>query len=433
MKSLIAAVLLIVIVASVLAIDLPSLPSLPSRRFFIGGSFDYLLQRDGSQFNANNFAYYEDDVFGTYGNGTNGPVLAISVDLCRNIYIGGDFDTVDGIKTGPIAKYSFKSGKWQALGTPVFTTNQQSSVYSISTDCVNIPDIQKQDCNCDVYIAGNFRMTIGSEYAQNVAKFKADGSSWDALQSGNEFISSARTIYKRSETSVTDADDLLWVGGDFGFKKYQLKDKKWTTIEMSGGRVTSMHYTVVPLFWKTDSIVVAGQFSFTCEGGTCTNIATYDRGSGKFAPLGTTQVPSGIINSFDMTKGDVYAGGTFVDGPFSYIAYLKDGSSGYTAISGSAPVVAGPVKYLKACGYNDVGCARGSFAVAGTNALTGNYLAFYNADGAQWLPFGNTTAVPGNGYVNVVEFAVTNSARAIRYSVFAIVFAMIVSLITMNM
>lgn len=95
-------------------------------------------------------------------NGANGPVHAMVADGSGNIYIGGNFTTVQGVPASRIAKWN--GSEWSALGVGV-----GGPVNSIAIS------------GSDVYVGGNFG-TAGGSPARNVAKW--NGTAWSALGAG---------------------------------------------------------------------------------------------------------------------------------------------------------------------------------------------------------------------------------------------------------
>ncbi len=82
---------------------------------YVGGDFDSM----GSDTDCVNIARYTGTAWQNLGTGTLGGatnyVKCLTFDGAGNLYIGGDFTSVDGVSANYVAKYNGTS--WSALGT----------------------------------------------------------------------------------------------------------------------------------------------------------------------------------------------------------------------------------------------------------------------------------------------------------------------------
>jgi hypothetical protein len=101
------------------------------------------------------------------GGGANKSVTAIAING-NDLYIGGDFDTVDGSRMNHIAHWNIAEGRWNPLGDGL----SQGFMPQVAALTVY---------GRNVYAAGYF-YTAGSDSVYNIARW--DGSRWTALGSG---------------------------------------------------------------------------------------------------------------------------------------------------------------------------------------------------------------------------------------------------------
>jgi len=114
-----------------------------------------------------------------YGKWVDGKIYAIAVDASTsNVYIGGDFDHINGYfsttewvgtaTANKIARLPFGGTDWEALGSPNGVTG--GNVLSIATQ------------EPDIYVGGNFT-SAGGAPANQIAKY-IDGDGWYAIEGG---------------------------------------------------------------------------------------------------------------------------------------------------------------------------------------------------------------------------------------------------------
>lgn len=150
------------------------------RYYWVGGLFTNVTSVNSTTntkttISAGNIAQWDGESWsGTLGmgTGTDGEVRRIKVDQCNNVYVAGRFGKVNGVATGPIARWRPKTKVWEAVGTSgQVSWGSGSYINAIAIDCANLPD-SSLECPCDVYLGGSFSAVIDAskKVAQNVIK-----------------------------------------------------------------------------------------------------------------------------------------------------------------------------------------------------------------------------------------------------------------------
>jgi hypothetical protein len=123
-------------------------------------------------------------------NGLDGVVRAIATKG-NDVYLGGDFTTVDGIRTNRVVRWDGR--RWLDLDSGV-----NGSVWAIAVN------------GDDVYVAGDFTMA-GGKSANGIAKW--DGRDWSALGSG---VSGRKDSFgSPSVYALVVRGSEVYVGGQF--------------------------------------------------------------------------------------------------------------------------------------------------------------------------------------------------------------------------
>lgn len=118
------------------------------------------------------------------------------VYLGDDLYVGGDFESVDGAYAAHVAKYD--GANW----TPVLTPNPQGIIGDVFT--INA-------LGTDVYVGGRFRW-VGSQRANGLARWDALKQTWTPL--GNTTCQEVDCIVSIS-TIQFDENQVMYVGGNF--------------------------------------------------------------------------------------------------------------------------------------------------------------------------------------------------------------------------
>lgn len=380
----------------------------PGRRWYVGGDFSSVIKGDASSMTANNFAYFDGSEWYTMGEGTNGPVHTIHVDICYNVYLGGSFTKAFGIDSGPIIKYDYFKQEWKAVTQMSNYQNfvqNDTTIKAITTNCAKISGF----CMCDVYVGGKFQMSDGTETAVNVAHMEATSEGFTlkglggAANHGFSVNGTVNALYKKN-WGATAAINYLWVGGDMGngqyFGRFHLNElnSKYYDFSTSDGTVNG----VVKAFnYKprtigfTDELYVVGDFNFNgkANAAKCQYVCWFNHAEKVWITLGDESghtLPNGPVNTLGMNGNTVFVGGNFTNG------LLKTSGSGYTLNdpNQSSNIGSTQVTSISVCGDYDLSCKGSSVAVAGTN----NFLKFFNTKKEQWEPFNGGT----NGQVHTV-------------------------------
>jgi len=426
-----------------------SFPKLVGRRWAVGGLFNTAYQTDSTTLEVGNFAAWNGTTWMSYDGGVNDEVKVVAVDTCRNLYIGGDFDKTRAatpVETGPLAVWYRDSTAWEKIGTYNSFTG---SVYSISVDCFNIPDIKTKACNCDVYIAGNFAMNItGTTVAINVAKYDANTDTWSNLggDSEHKISDSANVIYKRDvPTSITaEATRIVHVAGKGFYKQYNTKDKKWTDKTPSGfglGKFEAMEYQ--PQYFSTDKIFFSGDFDFPISSAVdaprCVNVCEYNRKTDAWIRIVTsdTAYPDGSVRDLKLVGSTLYLVGEFNNTGTPYIAKISaDGSTALQAATTSdSTAITEELRSIDVCSKTDVSCKAGSITVGSKNGL----LKFYNSDDQTWINFGDSSVslkdvglTTSNGRLNsVLTWNYLGAASSSTVFSISSAFVMLIALVVM--
>ena len=156
---------------------------------YIGGDFQSVDGVSGTAY----IAMWDGTTWHALDGGMSNSVHALAFDGSGNLYAAGAFSKAGGVTTGKIAKWDGSS--WSALGDATTTTGE---VYTLIFDG-----------NGNLFAGGNYFFSSSSiPITSGVAKW--DGSNWSTLGSGMSLASQEYV-----ESMAIDADDNLYVGGDF--------------------------------------------------------------------------------------------------------------------------------------------------------------------------------------------------------------------------
>jgi trimeric autotransporter adhesin len=154
-----------------------------NNELYVGGFFQYA---GNGTISANNLAKWNGSSWSAVGAGTDGAVKCFTV-IGTDLYIGGDFTSVNGVPANRIAK--FDGSTWSALGAGFDTTVLGLNSYRNK-----------------LYATGNF-IKSGTDTVQHIARW--DGS-WQRVWSGLGFPGINNPGY-----CLTPNDSSLYVGGFF--------------------------------------------------------------------------------------------------------------------------------------------------------------------------------------------------------------------------
>lgn len=389
------------------------------RRWYFGGEFNEVVTESQKTIIANNFAFLDSSgEFYTLGNGTNGPVHAIHVDLCMNVYIGGNFTTVDGIETGPIAKYDYFYQRWVALASlSSFDTSNGAIVRSITSNCFHFGF-----CTCDVFFGGKFILTDGKgEIAKSLAMYDSESNNIVSLsQSSWNSNPEIYALYKKN-FGVTVATTYLWVGGenlgtDIYFGRLTLGDRSWKEFSEVNGIVRSFEY-ISGTIGIIDKLFISGDFDFTSQSGVkCKYICEFAHNTFKWS-LVSNDI-DGPIYSIKRDENTLYISGNFTN----RVAKIVDKFPMNIDLSQSDYIPQNKLIHsIDVCSRLDLACKGGSISAASNDGL----ITFFNARKNRFDGFGKEV----KGTVNVItsSFQFRNSSSKLTTNFFVITIIIILS------
>ena len=278
-------------------------------------------------------------------NGADDQINAVVSDGLGNIYIGGEFSSIQGIPAKGIAKWNGTA--WSALGSGI---NGRINAIAVSGN--------------DVYVGGSFNVAVSDGMARNVAKW--DGTAWTrmgnglgggthvvrsvAVYGGNVYIGgsfntadgspasgivkwdgsaySALPIAAGEIRSLVVSGGALYAGGfvavtagpSVGIVKWD--GSSWTELGTAANtNVTSITFSGSDMY-VGGSIILTGQQN--------SHVAKFD---------GTTWTrlgffSNGIVNAVAVYNGDLYAGGYLPDPPNTFNHLAKWNGTTWTGVGG---------------------------------------------------------------------------------------------------
>jgi hypothetical protein len=372
------------------------------RRWAFGGNFDTAYNPNGPNVkNLGNFAAWNGTDFLSYNGGVDGPVKVITVDTCRNVYIGGSFrnttpETGETIFTGPLAMWLDGGSSWQEVGPFQSFTG---TVNAITVDCFNIATILGGSCRCNVWFAGLFKLVLNNgQVAINVAKYDVKSNSFDTLggnatqPTGSGILSNvpAYAIYKKDIPTFLDIEThIIHVAGDNFYYQYDESTNQWSNKTPAGtGPIEFRSIAYESEVFSTDRMFFGGSFSFQASGGLCNNLCGYDHKTNSWYVVTTSANSSAnnAVSSLYISGNTLYVAGNFTNNGFEYLATVSTGtSSTFSSINQQSNVIQVPLSSVQACGLFDFACSKGSVTVAGFDG----FLQFYDASSSSWTNFGN--------------------------------------------
>ncbi|MFN8359065.1 MAG: hypothetical protein U0264_04035 [Candidatus Kapaibacterium sp.] len=278
---------------------------LPSGKIIKGGS---LLQFDGLTWSTMIDSIIPGGLSTFWANG-------------EDIYIAGEFSSVQGYNANRIAKWDHTTKRWSGLGSGI-----SGDDYGVKINTIHITDNQ-------VYAAGQFA-TAGSQNVNNIARFDQSTFTWYPL---GDAKTNAPCIIGLGPAYVFNDNNKLLVIGNYEYAG----DKRinsvgyWTgnAWENAGtgiiGGAGYVYNGAVRFFTSPTGLTnyarigtttyLAGTFE-TVGASSCDNIITYDNGSTECVGGGVTQSHQGSsatiihpasITSIQSIRKDLYVTGNF--------------------------------------------------------------------------------------------------------------------------
>lgn len=306
----------------------------------------------------------------------NGPVYAFAYDYygTENIFAGGDFDSIDGVRAERIAFINY--GSVTEIGGGI----SDGVVYALAADDDNL------------FVGGKFTMAGDSVAVNNIAHW--DGTSWYALGSGTDSTVLALMI----------SDGLLYVGGNFRHAGdseanyiaiWDIGLKRWRPITVSG--VNGMNGGVAAFAAIQDVIFAGG--GFTSAGSVTANkVAAFV--AEQWAALSTGL--SGANSYSTALSSDGYslaAGGNFSQAGGTNAANIALYDLNSKLWIGVGAGFDGPVLGISreySAGSLNTMIACGDFLHSGSKQV--NNIAYFNDE--SWEPWGSGLNGPGYALAN---------------------------------
>lgn len=246
---------------------------------YIGGQF--ISVENTSAFN---IARWNGNNWTNLGNGINGTVNAITTTSNGDVYIGGSFTQIGGVSANHIARWNGSS--WQALGN-----GTNGTVLSLETD------------NFDQVYAGGTFTNVNGFPANNIAKWNGTWSNLVDAQTG--------VIGTNNEIRSIDFDEnnIMYVGGNFGSAGGKTASRIATWDGSLWGTLGSGTSGFVQAIAISPTYVYVGG-NFTIAGGTTVNrVARWNRFSFQWETIENGL--SGNVNALHWDGNYLYAAGSF--------------------------------------------------------------------------------------------------------------------------
>ncbi len=364
--------------------------------------------------------------------GVNGTVRALTVDTSTNTVVaGGSFTTAGLVNASKIARFTYSSGLWSAIGSgitsggdvnaltydpvrnKIYVGGSFTSAGGVSTGALaritgssyaavsaffsgTINALYFWDGDGSVYVGGSFvDPTLGN--AANAIKVYPGNDSWSGLQGGLP----GGGVYAFTDYSPDGLNHVLVAGGSFGTVNgrvlnsvaYYAGSTGW--FPLSTGLVGTVRgFSTRPL---SSELVAVGQFTLSGSAGLVNNVARYN---GTF-----WNAMGGGLNSWAFTTM-TYKDATYVGGQFT-LATNTDGNTTATRIalwdsarwSALRAAPSGPVRCMVSTGSGLlIGGAFDMYVGGGTWAHN-----LVNFDGAQFTANVNIHGFSGtNGPINSI-------------------------------
>jgi len=267
-----------------------------------------------------------------------------------DLYVGGGFTTVGGVRVNRIAKWDGTS--WSALGSGTDFT-----VIALAVS------------GADLYVGGAFT-AAGGVSANRIAKW--NGSSWSALGSGTD---AAVLALAASGADLYAGGLFTTAGGVSANKIAKWNGATWSALGsgLSGGWGPCRALTTI----GTD-LYAGGQFT-TAGGVTANGIAKWNGSA--WSALGSG-MNDGTVNALTVIGSDLYAGGSFTTaGGVEANGIAKWNGTTWSSL-GSESSGTVPLAVVQALTVNGTDLYSGGW-------LPDGHMAIVKWDGSAWSPLGS--------------------------------------------
>jgi hypothetical protein len=294
-----------------------------------------------------------------------------------DIYVGGNFTSVGGIKASYVAKWN--GSAWSSLGTGMANGSAEGTVMTLAVAA-----------NGDVYAGGDF-MQAGGSAANGVAKW--NGTTWSSLGTGvaNGVNGSVLTLAIAGNGDVLVGGDFTQAGGISAGHVARWNGSAWSTLGTGG--FNGVDTGVLALAVAGNGDVYVGGYVRFAGGMTVNNVA-------KWNGTAWSDLNGGVNGDVKVlavaSSGEVYVGGAFTQAGGTAASNVAkwNGSTWSSLSTGTSNGVNGGVMALAVASNGDV-YVGGGFSQAGGAAA--NRMARWN--GTTWSTLGTGATNGANGDV----------------------------------
>jgi hypothetical protein len=323
-----------------------------TNQLYVGGTFTSVQDTTNTSLSANRIARWDisKNIWSQFGNttsnGTNNPVLALSLDNSRNqLYVGGQFTNVQdttnsSLSAKNIASWDISNSVWRQFGNTTYNGTTGGNVFALS---LNVSTNQ-------LFVGGDFTTvqdttnTTVPLSAKNIARWDISNSVWREL--GNTTFNG--TNGKVNALSIDISNNQLYVGGQFTtvqdttnikalsanrIARWDITNNVWKKIGISIINGTNNNVNALSLDTSNNELHVGGSFTIANDKDTKFSqyIGAYDTTTNGMKNISTVGInggfTNGLINSTftDYSNNCIYVGGTFT------IVYDKSNIDGISA------------------------------------------------------------------------------------------------------
>ena len=274
-----------------------------TNNLFVGGQFTSV---DGYSISANNIASWDGNSWNILGkssanNGVNGMVSALAMNGTNNLFVGGQFTKVNGslITANYIA--SWNGNSWNILGTNSSNNGVNGIVYALAMNGTN-----------QLFVGGLFSSVDGGSISTSyIASW--NGSSWDSFTG----ISSGSSV----NALAMNGTNNLFVGGQFTSVDGDLisanniaswNGSSWSILGINSTNNGVDNSLFALAMNGTNNLFVGGQFT-SVDGITISQktLLSWD-GNSWSVTEGTSYSPGSSVRALTMNgTDDVFLGGEF--------------------------------------------------------------------------------------------------------------------------
>jgi hypothetical protein len=310
------------------------------------------------------------------GSGVAGQVRALATSGTR-IYAGGSFDSAGGARARNVACWNGSS--WERLGDGTFD-GANDTVQALAAD------------GDDLFVGGYFTRAGGID-ARHVARWIASTRTWQALDSGV----TGRSSYRPAVHALLLAGSTLYVGGEFTqagavvanyVARWDRGARTWSAIDPGSGR--GVCNTVFSLALDGTSLYVGGRFIVAGDIGAW-RVARFDGRQWSALGIGLNNGADNDVYALASLRGSLYAGGRMsIAGGMRANQVARWDGSNWNKLTGDPQLGLDGVVRALAINGDDI-YVGGSFLAAGDAAAS--RIARFNRQTGVWTLLG--TGVDG--------------------------------------